>query len=147
MIVILDIVHTSRSAIVALFTTMPIGLDVQVHAEALMRQQRSLVREYPPPCCPLLSVLPRRRGLFAFRASSRRTRQPIVIVTAIRIGSAIRLLRCLLALTISTIIVSRQLHLPVDLLLLLALLCGAQFFLMPPTHLVAIWMERCHVIP
>jgi hypothetical protein len=115
---------------------MPIRLDVQVHAEvlgALMRQQRSLVREYPPRRCPLLSVLPRRRSLFAYCARQRKTRQPIVVETAIWTGSAIGLLHCLLALAISTIIKSRRLHLPVDLLLLLALLCGTQFFLIPRT--------------
>jgi Zn-dependent protease len=104
---------------------MPIGLDVQVHTKvlgALMHWQRSLVGEYPPCFCQLLSILPRRCSLYAYCTHPWKTCQPIVVVTAIRSGSAIGLLHRLLAHAISTIVESWRLPLPVNLLLFLALL-------------------------
>jgi hypothetical protein len=83
-----------RSTVTTVVLAMPIGLDVQVHAKvlgALMRQQRSLVREYPPRRRQLFSLFPRRDSLVAYHTRPRRTLQSAIAVAAILSGSSIGL--------------------------------------------------------
>ena len=83
-------IRIDRSTVATFVPTMPIGLDVQMHTSS-----------------PDVVRLPKRRSLFTYLTRSQRTLQSAIVVTAIRSGSAIGLLRCLLALAIATIIAPR----------------------------------------